>query len=274
MGGAFCRGGILRYNAPMSRSGAIDFHCHLDDPVFDENRWQLIAACFASGFEKLVVVADAYAPRSLELVAEMLDRHEGIDAMAGAHPHQAEQYDAQVEKRLLGFLERPRVRALGEAGLDFHYDFSSRESQARVFARQVAIANELALPLVIHARQAEPQVLEILARERFAPAVVFHCFTGTRADAEEILARGYFLSFSGIITFRKADALRAIVAQTPLERLLSETDSPYLAPEPERGRTNTPLAVERIVRKIAEIKSLEEAELKQRIAENYRRLAR
>ncbi len=258
----------------MNPAGPIDFHCHLDDSCFDQNRWRIIAECFASGFERLVIAADPQEERSLALAAEMLDRYPGIDAIAGAHPHQADRYEKQIEKRLLDFLEQSRIQALGESGLDFHYDFSSRENQLRVFTRQVAIASERSLPLVIHARRAEAQVLAILAREKFVPPVVFHCFTGSMAEAEEILARGYFLSFSGIITFRKAAELRAIVERTPLDRLFSETDSPYLAPEPERGQTNTPLAVVRVVKKIAEIKGIAEAAVRQQIVENYRRLGR
>jgi len=258
----------------MDHAGYIDFHCHLDDPCYDGSRWRIIDDCFASGFAKLVIVADAHEERSLALAGEALSRYPDIDAMAGAHPHQADRYDARVEKRLLGFLDRPRVRALGEVGLDFHYDFSSRENQVDVFARQVAIARERSLPLVIHARQAESLVLEVLSRERFERPVIFHCYTGGMAEAEEIIARGYYLSFSGIITFKKADELRAVVERTPLDRLLSETDSPYLAPEPGRGKTNTPLAVIRVAETIAEIKKVEVTELLAAVAINFQRLQR
>ncbi|MCU0235492.1 MAG: TatD family hydrolase [Acidobacteria bacterium] len=256
----------------MGHAGYIDFHCHLDDPCFDGERWRIIDQCFSSGFSSLVTVADAYDENSLARTAEILDYHGAMAAVAGAHPHGADGYGPAVEKQLLAFLDRRPVLALGEVGLDFHYDLAKRENQEAAFRRQVAIARERALPLVIHSRQAEARVLEILNLERFAAPVVFHCYTGDAADAAEICARGYFLSFSGIITFKKAEALRAIVAATPLDRLLSETDSPYLAPEPERGRTNTPLAVMRVAQKIAEIKNTDISVLLTGIAGNFQRL--
>lgn len=259
----------MRYNPLMSQSGHTDFHCHLDDPCFDEDRWLIIDQCFQAGFSRLVTVGDPYQESALERTAEILDYHEAIAACAGAHPHQADGYSPEIEKRLLAFLDRPRVFALGEVGLDFHYDLSRRENQEAVFRRQVAIARERSLPLVIHSRKAEALVLKILEQEKFAAPVVFHCYTGERTTATEIIARGYFLSFSGIITFKKAGELREIVAKTPLEQLFSETDSPYLSPEPDRGKTNTPLAVVRVVEKIAEIKDIAIPDLLTQISKNF-----
>jgi len=264
----------LRYNAFMGHSGLIDFHCHLDDPCFEKNRWQIIDECFASGFNRLVTVADPYNERSLELTAKMVSRYAGMDSTVGAHPHQASHYSGEVEKRILAFLVGHKVLAVGEVGLDFHYDLSPREIQVAVFRRQIAIAREHVLPLVIHSRQAEERVLQILDQEKFALPVVFHCFTGDSNAAEEILRRGYHLSFSGIITFKNAAELQAIVAKTPLERLFSETDSPFLAPEPERGRTNSPLAVSRVAEKISEIKNTDIDALLGQIARNYQGLKR
>ena len=258
----------------MGQSGYIDFHCHLDDPRFDGDRWRIIDQCFQAGFSRLVTVGDPYQEASLERTAEILAYHQAIAACAGAHPHGADSYTPAIEKRLLAFLDRCPVLALGEVGLDFHYDLATRENQEAVFRRQVAIARERSLPLVIHSRKAEALVLKILDQEQFAAPVVFHCYTGEMAAAMEIAGRGYFLSFSGIITFRKAEALRAIVAATPLDRLLSETDSPYLAPEPERGKTNTPLAVMRVAQKIAEVKTCEMPALLAQINDNFQRLLR
>ncbi len=265
-------GRALRYNPLMDQAGHIDFHCHLDDPCFDDDRWLIIDRCFQAGFSRLVTVGDPYQESSLERTAEILDYHDAIAACAGAHPHQADGYSPEIEKRLLAFLDHPRVLAVGEVGLDFHYDLSRRENQEAVFRRQVAIARERSLPLVIHSRKAETLVLKILDQEKFSAQVVFHCYTGDAANAAEICGRGYFLSFSGIITFKKADELRAVVAATPLERLLSETDSPYLSPEPDRGRTNTPLSVVRVVEKIAEIKEIPIPGLLTQISNNFRRL--
>jgi TatD DNase family protein len=258
----------------MDQPGPSDFHCHLDDPAFDLQRQAIIAGCVAAGFTRLVTVADAYSPRSLELTAALAAEHTIIAVTVGAHPHQACDYSPAVEKRLVDFLAGCEVLALGEIGLDFHYDLSPRDMQLAAFRRQVAIASEHGLPLVIHSRQAEAQVLKVLDEERFAGPVVFHCYTGSGADAAEIVQRGYFLSFSGIVTFRKADALRDVVAQTPPECLFSETDSPYLSPEPGRGQTNTPLNVTRVVERIAAIKGTSVAELQQRIAANYQGLRR
>ncbi len=258
----------------MPPAGPIDFHCHLDDAAYDAERWLLIDRCLAAGFSLLVTVADAHSERSLALTAEMLAYHESIAAVAGAHPHQAGAYTPEVERRLGRFLDSQRVLGLGEVGLDFHYDFSRQQDQERVFRRQAAIAAERRLPLVIHSRQAEERVLRILDEERFEPPVVFHCYTGDAATAAAIVARGGTLSFSGIVTFRKAEALRQVVAATPLDRLLSETDSPYLAPEPERGKVNTPLAVLRVLERIAAIKQVEAGQLQEQVAQNVLRLRR
>ena len=220
----------LRYNAWMERPSYIDFHCHLDDPCYEENRWSIIDQCFASGFRKLVTVADPYDEGSLERTAEILSYRPDIDCTTGAHPHNADRYSPEIEKRISGFRERFKILAIGEVGLDFHYNFSTPENQVNVFKRQIALARECALPLVIHSRLAEKEVLEILAQEKFALPAVFHCYTGDGAAAKEILHRGYSISFSGIITFKKAMELRRIVEETPLDRLFCETDSPYFAP--------------------------------------------
>lgn len=264
----------MRYNAAMESQGTIDFHCHLDDPCFEKNRWQLIDRCFASGFAKLLTVADPFNDGSMAITAEMLSYHPDIHAMIGAHPHQADGYSPEVEKKMVAFYRGHKTYALGEVGLDFHYDFSSRDNQARVFKRQIAIAREWSLPLVIHSRSAEANVLEILAQEKFPCPVVFHCYTGNRSAAAEILQRGYFLSFSGIITFKNAGELREIVEATPLAQLFSETDSPYLAPEPNRGTTNTPLAARLVVERIAAIKKTDSSSVNAETIKNFRRLGK
>jgi len=262
----------LSYNAGMHDSGIIDFHCHLDDPCFEANRWQLIDRCFTSGFSRLVTVVDPSNAQSAETTRKILAYHGGIHSVIGAHPHQADAYSNEIEKRIFAFYQDNKILAVGEVGLDYHYNLSSHDNQIAVFKRQVAIARDWSLPMVIHSRKAEEIVLKILELEKFSNPVVFHCFTGDKQAASEILARGYYLSFSGIITFKNAQLLREIVGMTPLRQLFSETDSPYLAPEPDRGKTNTPLAARQVVEKIAEIKQTDVAAVNVEINQNFQRL--
>lgn len=264
----------LGYNANMSKNGTFDFHCHLDDPCFAKNRWQLIDQCFSSGFAKLVTVADPFSGQSTEKTGEMLSYHPDIHAVIGAHPHQADSYSPEIEKKMFAFHQQFKILAVGEVGLDYHYNFSAADRQINVFKRQIAIAREWSLPLVIHSRKAEEIVLKILALEKFPHPVVFHSYTGAKLAAAEILQRGYFLSFSGIITFKNANELREIVKNTPLQQLFSETDSPYLAPEPNRGKTNTPLAAMQVVEKIAEIKKTDISSINTEINKNFQRFGK
>lgn len=254
------------------KTGYSDFHCHLDDECFDKNRWQLIDRCFSDGIERIVTVADPFEKTSMEQTEKILAYRENIFSICGAHPHQADRYFLEIEKTILAFLKKEKVVAVGEVGLDFHYDFSSRENQRNTFRRQIAIAREMNLPLVIHSRNAEAEVLKILAEERFSLPVVFHCFTGSKPLAEEILHRGYGISISGIVTFKKADVLREIVEIIPLQQLFSETDAPYLAPEPKRGEINTPLGVIAVVEKIAAVKNMDVTQINAAIAKNLQRL--
>lgn len=176
------------------------------------------------------------------------------------------------KKKILSFIETFHAVGFGEAGLDYHYNLSTPENQVRVFKRQIALAAELKLPLIIHSRNAEQDVLAALAEARFEPPVVFHCYTGNIEDAGEIFKRGYYISFSGIITFKKSQFLRDIAAMAPLDRIFTETDSPYLAPEPYRGKTNTPLWVTHVIAKVAEVRSISPAEVNQAVNENYQRI--
>lgn len=258
----------------FNKAGYCDFHCHLDDECFEKNRWQIIDQCFSKGFACMVTVADPFKKTALAKTLEILAYHTDIHATCGAHPHQADHYSPEIEKEILAFLGNAKVLAVGESGLDFHYDFATRENQKNVFVRQIAIARDMGLPLVIHSRNAETEVLKILDQEKFALPVVFHCFTGNMPAAEEILRRGYSISISGIVTFKKADALREIVKNIPLTQLFSETDSPYLSPEPRRGEINTPLNVVTVVEKIAAIKGIAAAQINAAVTQNLERLQR
>ncbi|MCX6555824.1 MAG: TatD family hydrolase [Candidatus Aminicenantes bacterium] len=256
----------------LNKCGYSDFHCHLDDDCFAKDWQQLVSRCFAQGMCNIVSVADPFKEISLGKTKEIMAYHANVYAVCGAHPHQADLYSPAIEKRIFAFYEKAKYMAVGEAGLDFHYDFASRENQEKTFRRQIAIARELALPLVIHSRNAEVEVLEILLAEKFPGSVVFHCYTGNMASAAEILQRGYSISISGIVTFKKADELREIVTMIPMTNLFTETDSPYLSPEPRRGETNTPLGVIEVVKQVAALKNMTAAQVNEAVAQNLSRL--
>lgn len=250
----------------------IDFHCHLDDEVYNPNRWDLINQCFDSGLSKLVTIADPHETGSVDKTLEMLDFRKNIYAMIATHPHNADKYSKKQENIILSFLEKRQSIAVGETGLDFYYNFSTPDNQVKVFKRQIAIAKELDLPLIIHSRQAETEVLKILEKERFNNLVVFHCYSGKQESAQEILKRGYYISISGIVTFKKAFLLHDIVRNIPLDKIFTETDSPYLSPEPFRGKTNFPFRVKLVAAKIAEIKKTPLEELTRSVSKNFSRI--
>lgn len=247
----------------------LDFHSHLDFKDFDGIREKIIDDFFESGFLKLVTVADPVEEGSYSKTSDITKYRDNIYCVTAVHPHNADKYTEAVEKELHRFVKNNKVIGVGETGLDFYYNHSKPENQIKVFKRQVQIAKELKLPLIIHSREAENEVLRILEQEKIDSSVVFHCYTGNRESAEEILKRDYYISISGIVTFKKADYLREIVKKIPLERIFTETDSPFLSPEPFRGKTNTPLRVELVAAKISEIKGISMKELNEAINRNF-----
>jgi TatD DNase family protein len=208
-----------------------DSHCHLDD---ERMAGDAIAVARAAGVTRLITVG-VDAARSAACL-DIAAAHEGVWATVGLHPHDA----VQGVDSILPLLDRPGVVAVGECGLDYHYDHSPRDVQREAFARQVALAHERRLPLVIHTRDAWDDTFATLAAEGVPPSTIFHCFTGGPDEARRALDIGAYLSFSGIVTFKTADELRAAAALCPRDRLLVETDSPYLAPVPHRGQANRP----------------------------------
>lgn len=229
-----------------------DQHCHI--PLGEDGeRWYSEAQ--AAGVGRMVTVGTSIES-SLEAIRVATDL-DGVWATAGVHPHDS----SDGLDGIAGLLDDPVVVAVGECGLDFHYDHSPRDVQAAVFAEQVCMANERNLPLVIHTREAWQETFEILDREGTPARTVFHCFTGGVEEAEQCLTRGALLSFSGIVTFPNAPEVRAAAAVCPLDQLLVETDSPYLAPVPHRGRKNRPALVPFVGAGVAEAKGLDAAEV-------------
>lgn len=249
--------------------GYTDFHCHLDSSDFSETRSEIIDNIFLSGVTDIVSVADPYKEDSHLITEEIAEKYENVFIMTAAHPHNAKEYSTEIEKKIMKFMEHEKAIGVGEAGLDYHYNFSPPDVQKRVFRRQIDIAKELGKPLIIHSREAESEIINMLEDAKFNHPVVFHCYTGNITDAGEIISRGYHISISGIVTFKKAEYLRDIVKMIPVDRIFSETDSPYLSPEPFRGKTNDPSRVKIVADRIAEIKGISSEDLNIAIKQNF-----
>jgi TatD DNase family protein len=204
-------------------------------------------------------------------VRSIAEAHDEVWCSVGAHPHEAKDHAALVPEELIALATHPKVVGIGETGLDFHYDLSPRDIQERVFRTHIAAARATGLPLVIHAREADREVARILEEERPPPGVM-HCFSSGRALAEAALALGFYISISGIVTFRNAEDLRAIVRDVPLDRLLVETDAPYLAPVPYRGKRNEPAFVAVTAAAVAALKGVEPEHLAEVTSANFFRL--
>ncbi len=256
----------------------IDSHAHLDTPNYDADRAAVIARAQAAGVELMLEIAGSDIGKgSLPSGLKLAEEHPFIYAAVGLHPHEASLYDEPLEAELLTAAQHPKVIGWGEIGLDYHYDHSPREVQRRVFARQLELARMSELPVIIHTREAEDDTIAIL-REHWAQrggtelGGIIHCFTSTQALADAALAMGFHISFSGVITFKTADELRAVARSVPLDRLLIETDCPYLAPVPHRGKRNEPAFVVETARKLAELKGVSLAEVAQLTTANFKRL--
>jgi TatD DNase family protein len=250
----------------------VDSHCHLDFPDFQEELEAVVARAEAAGVGRMVTISTRVR-RHPDLL-RIVDKFPNVFCSIGTHPHQAhEELDVSVED-LIAATKHPKVVAIGEAGLDYHYDYSPRDAQEEGFRRHIAAARATGLPLVIHAREADDDVAKILREEmaRGAFPAVLHCFTGSRELAFTGIELGLYLSFTGILTFKKSDELRAIAAALPADRILVETDSPYLAPGKHRGKRCEPAYVVETARVLAEIRGVTPDEIAKQTTENFFRL--
>ncbi|MBI3769787.1 MAG: TatD family hydrolase [Deltaproteobacteria bacterium] len=230
----------------------IDSHCHLDQDAFDDDRDAVIARARAAGVRRLITVGAGGPLASNRAAVALAERDPDIFAAVAVHPHDASEITADTYTTLRALWAHPKVVAVGETGLDYYYRHSPPETQREHLRCFVREAGRAALPLVIHCRDAFPDLLVIL-REEDAAAIggVIHCFSGTAAEAEACLALGFALSFSGIVTFKNAGDLRDVVRATPPDRLLIETDAPFLAPVPHRGKRNEPALVRDVAEEVA-----------------------
>ena len=249
----------------------IDSHCHIDDARFDADREVMMTRARAAGVEQFVTIGcDLETSRAAVTLAQ---QYPYIVATVGVHPHEVKLIQEGWYDELRSLARNDRVVAYGEIGLDYHYDHSPRDVQRIRFREQIQLARELKLPIVIHTREAQEDTITILKEEKASElGGVFHCFSGDAWLAKDALDLGFYLSFSGVVTFQNAVMLREIVKTVPLDRILVETDSPYLTPVPHRGKRNEPAYVRQVAEKIAEIHGISMEEVEDATTENAKRL--
>jgi len=250
----------------------IDSHCHLDFPELTSDEGGVLARARTAGVAGMLTIGTRLD--QFERVRAIAERHDNVWCSVGVHPHEAKEEGQRTPDRLIEAARHPKVIGIGETGLDFYYEHSPREEQAESFRAHIAASRETGLPLIVHTRNADAETGDMLEEEYGKGAFpgLIHCFSSGRAVAERALALGLYISISGIVTFKAAEDLRAIVRDVPLDRLLVETDAPYLAPIPKRGKTNEPAFVAHTAAKVAELKGVSLAELEAATTDNFFRL--
>lgn len=251
----------------------VDSHCHLDFPDFAEDMEGVLARAAAAGVAKMVTISTRV--RRFDDIRRIAEDHDPVWCSVGTHCHHAAEEPEIDRDLLIRLAAHPKVVAIGEAGLDFHYDFSPPEVQLAQFREHIAAARETGLPLVIHSREADDDMARVLEEETEGEGAfphLLHCFSSGPELARRSLALGGYVSFSGILTFKKSEEVRAIAAEVPLDRLLVETDAPYLAPMPHRGKRCEPAHVAETAKVLAAVKGVSPAEIARITTENFHRL--
>ena len=249
----------------------VDSHAHLDDARFEPDRDAVLQRAWDAGIHRIVTIGNGSGPDDMACGIPIAENHDWIYTTVGIHPHDA----SRVEERHYALIEQlsrhEKVIAIGEAGLDYHYDNSPRDIQRKVFRAQAALARDLDLPLIVHTREADADTRDIL-REEGPKSGVLHCFTSSDELADFALGIGFFISFSGIVTFPNARSLADIARRIPADRILVETDCPYLAPVPHRGKRNEPSFVSDTLRFIADLRGVSADELGSQTSANFNKL--
>jgi len=257
------------------KPGLVDSHAHLDVPEFDPDRQDVVRRSLAAGLSAVLCPADLVAPRSLAILQDLrtaFARH--ILVAAGVHAHQAKDFRDEHLQNLREGAAQGAIRAVGEIGLDYHYDFSPRVRQQEVLRQQLACAQEIGLPVILHSRLSGPDIIAAVDAEAFGQGGILHCFTEDWNMAQAMMDRGFFISFSGILTFAKSDEMRDVAKRLPVDRLLVETDSPYLTPVSQRAsvRRNEPAFVVETARLLADLRGIPYAALAEATTRNFRTL--
>ncbi|PLX39458.1 MAG: LuxR family transcriptional regulator [Hyphomicrobiales bacterium] len=250
----------------------VDSHCHLDFPDFAEELDEVVARATEAGVGRMVTICTRV--KQFDKILAVAERFDTIFCSVGTHPHNAAEETDVTSDILVRMAEHPKVVAIGEAGLDYFYDHSPREVQQRQFREHIHAARETGLPLVIHSRDADDDMIAMLREESEEGAfpALLHCFSSTRELALAAVELGHYVSFSGILTFKKADELRAVAAELPADRLLVETDAPYLAPVPKRGSRNEPAYVAHTASVLADVRGVDTAEIATLTTGNFYRI--
>ena len=250
----------------------IDSHCHLDFDELARDETGVLARARAAGVGGMLTIGTRLD--RFDGVRAIAERHPNVWCSVGVHPHEAEEEGQRTPDRLIAATRHPKVVGIGETGLDFYYEHSPRAQQVESFRTHIAAARDTGLPLIVHTRDADAETGDLLEEEfaRGAFPGLIHCFSSGPDVARRALALGFYISISGIVTFKAADALREIVRDLPLDRLLVETDAPYLAPVPRRGKTNEPAFVAHTAARVAELKGISVADLEAATTDNFFRL--
>ena len=253
----------------------IDSHCHLDSTEFDADRDETIQRALAAGVEHMLNIGTGNGPPDLEAGVRLADKYPAFFATVGIHPHDAAKAGPGDYRRIADLLAHPKVIAVGEIGLDYHYDFAPREAQKSAFIEQMSIAAPAGKPIVIHTREAWQDTVALLEKYWTPHGIggIMHCFSGGPEEAQRALELGFYLSFGGILTFPKAAQVHAAAKAAPRDRILLETDAPYLAPVPKRGKRNEPALMVHTARKLADLRGESFEDVCRVTSENFRALA-
>jgi TatD DNase family protein len=257
----------------------IDSHCHLDGPRFDSDREQVIARAREAGIANILAVGTGDGPGTLDCAVKISDQHDFIFATIGIHPHEAQLATDGDFAELEQLARKPKVIAWGEIGLDYYYDHSPRDTQKNVFVQQMELARAAKLPIVIHCRPSDnsdnawEDCLTLIEQHWSSSGLggILHCFTGEWSHAKRALDLGFMISFAGNVTFPKAPKIRESAQQVPLDRMLLETDSPFLTPVPYRGKRNEPAFVKEVARQIGELRGMSAEDIGSQTSENFYR---
>ena len=252
----------------------LDSHAHLSTEDFDKDRDLVIKRAFDSGVKKILCPTEVSDDKIVNTTYGLIEKHSCITAAGGVHPHNAGQYDQNLEDKIREMAEMNKIVAVGEIGLDFYYDHSPPGEQKIAFQKQLGLAQELKLPVIIHSRQAASDVFTLIKEQNFTYGGIMHCFTEDLDFAEKMLGRGFYISFSGILTYPKAHKLRETAKKIPVDRLLIETDAPYLTPVPFRNRykRNEPAFVVETAKVLAGLKKVPLESFAEKMCQNFNSL--